>query len=193
MDYSQILKALSRHVDLNSEEKRDFTSRLVLKKMVPKEIILREGEICKYSTFVIKGTLRSYTVDKNGFEHVLNFAPEGWWIADMYSLLAQKPGVLTIEAMEESEAFTLSKNDQEQLYLNIPKLERFFRILTENSLVANQQRLIDNLSLTAQERYLKFCQTYPGLIDKVAQKLVAAYIGVTPEFLSKMKKRIGHK
>jgi len=94
--------------------------------------------------------------------------------------------------MEDSEVFTLSKNDQEQLYLNIPKLERFFRILTENSLVANQQRLIDNLSLTAQERYLKFCKTYPGLIDKVAQKLVAAYIGVTPEFLSKMKKRIGH-
>jgi len=89
MDYSHILKALSRHVDLNSEEKRDFTSRLVLKKIEPKEIILREGEICKYSTFVVKGTLRSYTIDKHGFEHVLNFAPEGWWIADMYSLLAQ--------------------------------------------------------------------------------------------------------
>ena len=192
MDYSLILSAISRYVSLDSEEQREFTSALGLKKFAAREVILREGEVCKYSAFVVRGTLRSYTIDKHGVEHILSFAPKGWWIADMYSLLSRKPGVLTIEAMDDSEAFVLAKKDQEQLYLKIPKLERFFRILTENSLIASQQRLIDNLSLTAQERYLKFCNTYPGLIDKVPQKLVAAYIGVTPEFLSKMKKKIGH-
>jgi CRP-like cAMP-binding protein len=120
----------------------------------------------------------------------MSFACEGWWISDMYSLLSQKPGNLFIEVLEDAEIIILSKENQEQLYLEIPKLERFFRILTENSLVANQERLMDNLSLTAEERYEKFCKKYPSLIQKLPQKQIASYIGVTPEFFSKMKARM---
>ncbi len=120
----------------------------------------------------------------------MSFACEGWWIGDMYSLLSQKPGNLFIEVLEDSEVEVLSKENQEQLYLEIPKLERFFRILIENSLIANQERLMDNLSLTAEERFEKFCKKYPTLIQKVPQKQIASFIGVTPEFFSKMKSRM---
>jgi len=131
--------------------------------------------------------LRGYTVDQQGFEHVLQFAPENWWIADMYSLLSQKPGQLNIDALEDTEVLLLPKSEQEKLYLENPKFERFFRIITENSLVSNRQRVIDGLSLSAEERYHGFCKRYPSLIERLPQKQVASYIGVTPEFLSKLK------
>ena len=155
-----------------------------------KTIILNAGEVCKYSYFVNSGLLRSFNINDNIVEHVLSFACEGWWIGDMYSLLSQKPGNLFIEVIEDAEVVLLSKENQEQLYQEIPKLERFFRILTENSLVAHQERLMDNLSLSAEERFEKFCKKYPTLIQKVSQKQIASYIGVTPEFFSKMKSRM---
>lgn len=189
-DYTLILAALARHVHLTEEEETVFTGTLEFRKIGSKKLLLREGDVCKHSAFVVKGCLRSYSTDEEGAEHILGLAAPGWWMADMYSLISGKPGTLNIEAVGETEVFLFSKKEQEKLYLKIPKLERFFRILMENALVANQQRLMDNLSLTAKERYLKFCKTFPGLIDKVSQKHVASYIGVTPEFLSKMK-RVG--
>lgn len=193
MAFDLILQAVHKHIRLNVEEQRHFTSLLQPRKVKRKEFLLHEGEICVVSTFVLEGCLRGYTVDANGWEHVLSFAPKGWWIADMYSLLSQKPGHLTIEALEETEILTLSKRDQEQLYQDIPAFERFFRILVENSLVASQQRLIDNLSLTAEERYLKFCEVYPTLINQLPQKQIASYIGVTPEFFSRMRSSLLRK
>lgn len=105
----------------------------------------------------------------------------------MYSLLSQKPGQLNIDALEDTEVLLLPKSEQEKLYLENPKFERFFRIITENSLVSNRQRVIDGLSLSAEERYHGFCKRYPSLIERLPQKQVASYIGVTPEFLSKLK------
>jgi CRP-like cAMP-binding protein len=187
MSTSLIIDSITRHIQLSAEEKEHFISLLQPKVYKRKQFILEEGEICKYSTFVTRGCLRGFTVDQNGFEHVLNFAPVGWWIADMYSLLTQKPGILNIEALEETEVLLLSKSRQEKLYLEIPQFERFFRIITENSLVSYQQRLIDNLSLTAEERYNNFCKRYPTLINTLPKKQIAAYIGVTPEFFSRMQ------
>ncbi len=190
MSTNLIIDSITRHIQLSAEEKEHFISLLQPKVYKRKQFILEEGEICKYSTFVTKGCLRGFTVDQNGFEHVLNFAPVGWWIADMYSLLTQKPGILNIETLEETEVLLLSKSRQEKLYLEIPQFERFFRIITENSLVSYQQRLIDNLSLTAEERYNNFCRRYPTLINTLPKKQIAAYIGVTPEFFSRMQNHI---
>jgi CRP-like cAMP-binding protein len=187
MSTNLIIDSISKHIHLSDEEKAHFISLLQAKSYKRKQFILEEGEICKYSTFVIKGCLRGFTVDQNGFEHVLNFAPVGWWIADMYSLLTQKRGILNIEALEDTDVLLLSKSRQEKLYLDIPQFERFFRVITENSLVAYQQRLIDNLSLTAEERYHNFCKRYPPLINTLPKKQIAAYIGVTPEFFSRMQ------
>ena len=187
---SLILENINKYITLSTEEEQLFLSKTEIRHYKTKTIILNAGEICKHSYFVNSGLLRSFTINDNIVEHILSFACEGWWIGDMYSLISQKPGTLFIEVLEDAEVVLLSKENQEKLYLEIPKLERFFRILTENSLVANQERLMDNLSLSAEERFDKFCKKYPTLIQKVSQKQIAAYIGVTPEFLSKMKARM---
>ncbi|HRG17971.1 MAG TPA: Crp/Fnr family transcriptional regulator [Flavobacterium lutivivi] len=190
---AQIVENISKIVTLTPQEQALFLSKTETKQYKAKTIILNAGEVCKHSYFVNSGLLRSFTINDNIVEHVLSFACEGWWIGDMYSLLSQKPGNLFVEVMEDSEVVLLSKESQEKLYTEIPKLERFFRILTENSLVANQERLMDNLSLTAEERFEKFCKKYPTLIQKVPQKQIASYIGVTPEFFSKMKSKLLRK
>lgn len=187
---SLILDNIAKHISLTSEEEQLFLSKTETRKVKAKTILQNAGKICKDGYFVNSGLLRSFNINDNIVEHVMSFACEGWWISDMYSLLSQKPGNLFIEVLEDAEIVVLSKENQEQLYLEIPKLERFFRILTENSLVANQERLMDNLSLTAEERYEKFCKKYPTLIQKLPQKQIASYIGVTPEFFSKMKARM---
>lgn len=185
-----IMQNIAKHVSLIPEEELLFLSKTETKNYKAKTILLNAGEICKHSYFVNSGLLRSFTINDHIVEHVLSFACEGWWISDMYSLLSQKQGNLFIEVLEDAEVVILSKENQEKLYLEIPKLERFFRILTENSLVANQERLINNLSLSAEERYEKFCKKYPTLVLKIPQKQIASYIGVTPEFFSKMKSRL---
>jgi CRP-like cAMP-binding protein len=187
IDFQPILDQVSLHIQLDGEEKGHFLAQLQHQQLQKKEFLLRENEVCKHSAFVVSGCLRAYHLDGNGFEHVLQFAPEGWWVADMYSLLSGKPGHLNIEALEDSEILLLSKAAQEKLYTDIPKFERFFRIITENSLVSNRQRVMDNLSLNARERYAGFCQKYPSLIERLPQKQIAAYIGVTPEFLSALR------
>jgi CRP-like cAMP-binding protein len=182
-----ILNNISGYIHLDDKDKAFFISLLKPMKLKRRQMLLRQGEVCRYSSFVTQGCLRGFSVDENGFEHVLNFAPQNWWIADMYSLITQKPGVLNIDALEDTEILTLSKVSQEELYVKIPVFERFFRIIIENSLVTYQQRLLDNLSLPAEERYNNFCRRYPTLITCLPSKQIAAYIGVTPEFFSKMR------
>jgi CRP-like cAMP-binding protein len=183
-----ILTNVGKHINLTQTEKDLFTGLLQIKHLKRKEPWLNNGGICKHTAFVISGCLRGYTVDSNGFEHVLSFAPADWWMADMYSLLTNQPGNLNIEALEDTSMLLLPKIAQEELYRQVPKFERMFRILAEKSLVAFQQRLIDNLSLPAAERYARFCARYPTLIYHLPQKQIASYIGVTPEFFSKMRK-----
>jgi CRP-like cAMP-binding protein len=187
---SLILQNIAKHIALSPEEQEHFLSKTEVCNFKAKTILLNSGQICEYSYFVNSGILRSFNINDNIVEYVLSFACEGYWIGDMYSLISQKPGNLFIEVLENAEIVLLSRDNQELLYTEIPKLERFFRILTENSLVANQERLMDNLSLSAEERFEKFCIKYPTLLQKVPQKQIASYIGVTPEFFSKMKSKL---
>jgi CRP-like cAMP-binding protein len=188
-----ILENINKHVTLTAEEQELFLSRTETKQYKAKTVLLNAGEICKDSYFVNSGILRSFNINDNIVEHVLSFACSGWWISDMYSYLSQKPGNLFIQVLEDAEVVILSKENQEILYKEIPQLERFFRILIEKSLVANQERLMDNLSLTAEDRFEKFCKKYSDLIYKVPQKQIASYLGVTPEFFSKMKSKMLRK
>jgi CRP-like cAMP-binding protein len=182
-----ILQNIARHITLSAAEERGFVSLLQPRSYKRKEFMLHEREVCHFSAFVLSGCLRSYNIDHNGFEHVLQFAPSGWWITDLAGMLSGKPGNLNIDALEDSETVLFPLAEREKLFADVPKFERFFRILAENALVASRQRLLDGMSLTAQERYELFCKRYPTLIETLPQKQVAAYIGVTPEFLSKMK------
>ena len=185
-----IIQNISKHITLSEEEESLFLSKTETLQYKAKTILLSPGKIANSFYFVNSGILRSFTVNDNIIEHVLHFACEGWWMGDMYSYISGKPGNLFIEVLENAELVVISKESQQELYERIPKLERFFRILAENSLVTHQERLMDNLSLSAEERFEKFCKKYPTLIQKIPQKHIASYIGVTPEFLSKMKSRM---
>jgi CRP-like cAMP-binding protein len=186
MNHTLLLSGIAKHISLENEEQEYLIQFLHYKKVKKKQFLLEEEEINSRLFYVTEGCLRSYAVDKNGFEHVLQFAPPGWWIGDMRSMLEQQPARLNIDAVEDSEIVFMLKPDFDTLLLKIPKLERYFRILGQNAIATYQYRLIDNLSLPAIERYSNFCKTYPSLIRTLPQKQVASYIGVTPEFLSKM-------
>jgi CRP-like cAMP-binding protein len=188
-----LLKNVSKHIQLKDEERDFFLSLFESRKLKRKEVLLKAGEICRHSSFIVEGALKGFTIDKDGDEHVINFAVKDWWIADMYSLISQKPGILTIEAIADSEILMLPKEQQNMLYERVPKFERFFRILVENSLVANQQRLINNLSLTAEERYQHFMGKYPFILECAPLHSIASYLGMTPEFLSKIRRKMAGK
>jgi len=190
VDTTLVLENIAKHVKLSEGEEARFISLLSEKKLHKREVLHKEGEICRHSAFVTDGALKGYSVDKTGGEHVLNFAVSGWWIADMYSLFSKRPGVIIIEALADSRVLLLSRDSQEILFNEVPKLERFFRILVENSLVANQQRLLDNLSLSAEDRYLSFIKKYAFVLQCAPLHTIASYLGITPEFLSKIRRNI---
>lgn len=186
MNHELLIQSITKYIRLSDSETETLNSFFKEKKLKKKHFLFQEGENPQYVAFVNSGCLRSYSIDKNGAEHILQFAPAGWWIADMKNFLFGQPATLNIDAVEESEIILLKQSDMDQLYKAIPQLNVYFRILTERSLATFQQRLIDSLSLTASERYGNFCKTYPSLIQTLPQKYVASYIGITPEFLSKM-------
>lgn len=193
MQTALILKNVSRHIRLDQKEEDYFLSLLEPQSIKRKTLYLEAGKPCKYSAFVLDGALKSFTVDPEGKEHILSFAVADWWISDMYSLLSERPAILNIEAIADSEVLLLSRQNQQMLYDRVPKFERFFRILVENALVAHQQRLIDNMSSTAEERYLRFIAKYPLIPSCVPQHNIASYLGITPEFLSKIRSRLARK
>ena len=190
MQLNLLVNNIAQHILLSEDDRKKIAARFRIKDVHRKELLLQEGQVARDVAFVLSGCLRSYSVDENGFEHILQFAPSDWWITDMYSFISQKKAYLNIEVIESGEVALLSREDQLHLFDEVPSLERYFRIITENALVSTRQRLIDNLSLTARQRYEHFCQTYPSLVHEIPQKLIASYIGVTPEFLSKMRSEL---
>jgi CRP-like cAMP-binding protein len=184
-----ILKNVARHIKLDAEDEVLFLSLLQFKTLKKKEILLQQGDICRNDYFVTKGCLRCFDIDENGVEHITMFAIEGWWTSDMYSLLTQTPARRSIDALEDTEVLQISKQNMETLYERIPKFERFFRIILQNAYVAFETRIVQNLSNTAEERFEAFNTKYPGLFSRIAQKHVAAYLGITPEFLSMLRKK----
>ena len=187
MNTELFLDNMRRHIRLSTEEEAVVLSKLRPVKLKRREQLVKQGTVARDLAFVLEGCLRAYALDDNGFEHILQFAPSGWWISDMSSVISRRESLLNVDAIKPSEVLLLSREDQLALFDEIPKLERYFRVLTENGLVSSRMRLIENLSLTARQRYQRFCQTYPNLINEIPQKYIASFIGVTPEFLSKIR------
>ena len=174
-----------------TEEEFDYCrSRFVPKKLRKRQYLLQEGDVCRYQAFVEKGILRSYSTDEKGAEHILQFASEGWWIADLSSYLTGEPSRFHIEALEDAELLLLSRPHWEELMQKVPKLEHYFRILVQNHLVATQKRLMQSLSETAEEKYVQFTHTYPECLQRVPQHMIASYLGVTRETLSRLRKNM---
>jgi len=188
--FELLYKKITEKIPLSEEEfevcKALFTPRKVRKK----QFLLQEGDVSKYQIFVNKGLLRSYTIDDKGAEHILQFALEGWWTADLYSFFTEEPSLFNIEALEDSELLLINRPSWETLLEKLPVLERYFRILIQNSLIATQRRLMESLSETAEKKYLKFMKLYPESIQRVPQHMIASYLGITRETLSRLRRDI---
>ncbi|MGJ8716439.1 MAG: Crp/Fnr family transcriptional regulator [Maribacter stanieri] len=188
-----LIQNILNHITLSKKELDSFCSLFNQKEVHKKNFLLREGEICKFEGFVIKGLFRVYHIDSNGFEQVLYFAQKSWWITDIDSFTNEKPSQLYIQALEDSEVLLISKKDKEFAYNNIPKIENLFRVMTQKTHIALQRRMIDNLSKTADQRYMDFIEKYPNLFQQLTNVQIAAYLGISHEFLSKIRRKIASK
>lgn len=185
-----LAKNLKRHINLTNEEFDTFYECMTPKVYKRKTFLFQSGEIARNTYFVNKGLLRLYQVLDDGTEKTAVFATEEWWISDLYSFIMQKPATKNLQALEDVEVLALSKYNLETMFLKIPKLERFFRIIQQNSFASQNERIMDMLSSPATERYLKFIEKYPYAEQRISQKYIASYLGVTPEFLSGMKAKL---
>ena len=189
--YAQINKSISRYVTFSQEELDTFNSLLEYRKVPKKTIMLHEGEMCDFEAFVVKGCVRKYYIDPNGFEVILQFAIEDAWVGDIsFSIYETQPSKIFIETMEDCEFLIFNPDTKEELFKKVPKFERAFRILLQRHLAITQNRLFNTISKTALEKYLEFLELYPTLSQRVAQHYIASYLGISAEFLSKVRAKI---
>src|SRR3954469_7984609 len=191
--FDLLYKKISAITFVNEEEFDYLKTLFVVKKLRKRQYFLQEGDVCKYQAFVVKGILRSYTIDEKGSDHILQFASEGWWAADLSSYLTNEPSFLNIDALEDVELLLLTKPLWEQAMKEIPALEHYFRIIIQNHLVATQKRLLQSLTETAEEKYNRFVQTYPECLQRLSQHQIASYLGITRETLSRVRKQAAGK
>jgi len=188
--FAEINQYVGRYAAFKEAELSAFNQLLAYKKVPKKTLLLQQGEICNFEAFVIKGCLRKYYIDANGSEVVLQFAIENWWISDIASFHEQQPSGLFIETLENCELLLLTPATKETLLTEIPKFERMFRLMVQRNLSVTQNRLINTISRTAQEKYLDFLEKYPTIPQRVAQHYIASYLGISAEFLSKVRTKL---
>lgn len=191
--YDLLFKNIEEYVRLTEDEKAFCKTLYIPKKLRKRRFLLQEGDVCKYTAFVEKGMLRTYSVDEKGNEHILQFAMEGWWAADLYSFLTKESSPFNIEALEECELLLITSDSWEVLLKKVPVLERYFRIVIQNNLIATQRRLIGAISETAEEKYLKLINNFPGCLNRIPQHMIASFLGITPETLSRVRSKIADK
>ncbi|NVJ64663.1 MAG: Crp/Fnr family transcriptional regulator [Flavobacteriaceae bacterium] len=191
--YDLILKNVGRFIELNDSEKDLFKSLLTEGSAKRKEFVMQPGEITKHEYYVTKGCLKVYSLDRNGVQHVSMFAIEDFWTGDMASFMLQQPSTYYIKALEDTEFLMISKSNFERLFKEIPKFERFYRNLYQRSLVSYVRRTNEGISLTAEERYEIFLNKYPHIANRITQKDLAAYLGITPEFLSMIRSKMSKR
>lgn len=191
--YSILKKHILKKVQLTEKEFNDVTNFFIPKKIRKRQFFLQEGDVCKYLGFVSKGCLRSYSVNDKGEEHIIQFAVEDWWISDLKSFSTNQPATYNIDALEDSELLLIDKSSYEKLCLAVPKLEHYYRVLLENSNSAAMTRISDLISIPAEERYLKFLELYPTIVQRVSQNQIASYLGITPQSLSRIRKELSEK
>jgi CRP/FNR family transcriptional regulator len=182
-----IIRHFDQYLPLDENEQQALTSRLSMRKVKRRQYILQEGDMCKSFTYVQEGLFKMYGVDASGTEHNLLFARENEWIADIDSLHKERPSKLYIEAVEPSTVLQLSKGDLWYLYTHYPKFDRNFRVIIEDKYIELQNRLLQTFSATASERYESFLEQYPHLSIRLPNTQIASYLGITPEFLSKIR------
>jgi len=184
-----ILQNIERHISLSKDDARYILSSFNPKKFNKNESVLQVGECCKYEYFVNVGCLRSFYLDQNEIEHTTMFAISGWWTGNLRSFVTNSPSLFAIEALQDTEVLRISNPQLERLYQKVPTLNKFFRIILQNNLFATQDRVMHHLSSSAETRYTLFNKKFPGLEKIVSQKIIASYLGITPAYLSRLRKK----
>ncbi len=191
--FENLLKSIKTKVSFADEDINTLKPFFIPKKLRKRQYLLNAGDVCQYITFVEKGLLRSFTVDDKGNEHVVQFAIEGWWISDMGSFTSGKEAMYNIEALEDCELLNLTRQSMEELLIKLPVMERFFRMLMQNNIVALQRRVIAYMSLSAEEKYLKLLEVAPDIMTRASQQHIASYLSITPETLSRIRKKVSRR
>lgn len=183
-------KYLNQHVKLNEEEVSLLHSKAISRTYLKNQYIVQAGDICRYQTFIISGITRTFCLDQNGTEHVLSFGIENWWVGDLSSFITQEPADFNVQCLNNTEVVQISFDGMESLFQELPKMERFFRLIVEKAYTKSQKRIVSNFSFSAKERYLQFLEEYPEIAKRVPQYMLASYLGITKEFLSKIRNEI---
>ncbi|MEM9673209.1 MAG: Crp/Fnr family transcriptional regulator [Cyclobacteriaceae bacterium] len=192
-EYHQLLANINRYVTLDQEEEKRLTSIIRTTRIRRRQFIDQPGYVSSYRNYVAKGAFRSFLVDSEGKEHTVQIAVEDWFVSDFYSYITQTPATLFVEALEDSVILQMEYDDIEGLCSQMHKLSEYFRITTERAFAFSRKRTLSNLSKTAEERYLELLDRYPNIVNRVPQKIIASYLGFSPEFMSKIRKRLVSK
>jgi len=164
-----------------------------LRKFRKKQYLLQEGDVCKHMVFVIKGAARMYSVDEKGHEHIIRFGVEGWWLGDYESYMLETPTRFHVEMLENSELLMAAKEQMEDLIEKVPAVKQMINVIDKQSAIANQQRIHTAISLTAEDRYEALMQSHPEFLQRFPQTMIASYLGITAETISRIKKKLVYK
>jgi CRP-like cAMP-binding protein len=191
--FESLMQHIERRVELKDEEKNYIRSSFSVRKLLARQYLVAQGEVCRHESYVTEGFLRSFYVDSAGKEHTLHFAQEDWWITDLQSFLLGTPASRTIVAVEPCVVLQIDLKHREELIGNVPAMERFWRILNEKACIAQEQRILQNISMSGLERYQALLEKYPQIEQRLAQKYIASFLGMTPVFLSQIRKELAQK
>ena len=190
MNNKPLLDYVKKYIDLTLEEEILLLSKISIRTYLKNQYIVQQGDVCKSVNFIITGCAKTFYMDAEGQEHIVMFSIEDWWTSDLGSFITQKPADFNVQCIENTQLIQFSYDNLEELYIEIPKFERLFRKIVERAFVASQKRIIRNFSLDAKERYKIFKTTYPKIDQRVPQYMIASYLGITKEFLSKIKSQL---
>ncbi|MFY0600870.1 MAG: Crp/Fnr family transcriptional regulator [Cyclobacteriaceae bacterium] len=189
MQYDLLKNNFLRNADIPPEVLTSICDYYEEREVKKREFVLKKGQVCKFEGFVVEGCFKVFATDDEGAEKILYFAAEDWWVMDIDSFTNQTPSLLNIQAIENSRILRITKSNKELLYQKIPKVEHLFRIMSQKAVVAWQNRLIRNHIMDAEQRYHHFVTSYPEIARRVTNKQIASYLGITQEFVSKIRKR----
>ncbi len=176
-----------RGVVLTDADIQSLSQTFRYRKYRKNQYLLQQGDMARYETYVLKGMLRTYLVDRKGLEHVMKFSPEDWWAGDLYSLHMEKPTSYNIDCLEDTEVLQITRDDLEMLKKDIPGLNDYYQILYRNSVIAYNKRVASWLCNSATERYVEFIERYPDIDRRVSNHQIASYLGIAPASLSRIR------
>jgi CRP-like cAMP-binding protein len=191
--FNILLRNISRIITLTDRETEYFKTVLSHRRLQRRQYLLQADDVCRHESYIVEGCLHGYYVDRDGYEHTTFLAVEDWWISDLESFIRKTPATMTIRALEDTEVLQIEQSAHDALCRQVPKFERLFRLLLQNAFIAHQRRILAMISQSAEERYQEFLERYPQLAHRVPQKYIASYLGVTPEFLSRVRRDLSSK